>query len=411
MAAGRETVADAAGRFSFEALPQGKTVIYAAKDDLFGSALATTTPLKIALSRPILQGRDEALAREIWDNNIAGKVTDSVLNLDDWRSQDDFLRGLRRAQRSGDEWRIAGALGRWQATDSAQSRQIAREILDAMAPSEARTGAYLSAALGTDDAALSKRALELARAQFESATTEIYTRERQLYQAAVTTERQDGTQAGALALRAALAFTLKNRPAQSRVEGAREVATGRNEALSRVVDIVALGSPALLRELLSNIESGSGAQVSALARAIPVVARARGYESAKPLLEELRDFPVPTLDTEGGRLLYDVDYALGYAVQQTIPIIGAIDPAAALEWARTVKGDEQSARALASAARFQSLAVAAPLLREAVAKIGSDNAPRVATYAYERDKKLGVELFKIARQKAETDNKSFDDER
>ncbi len=404
VAAGRETRADDAGRFSFDALPQGQTVIYAAKDELFGSAQATTAPLEIALARPTLQGRDEELAREIWAKNIEGAVEDEVLDLDDWRNQNDALRGLRRAQRSGEQWRIAGALGRWQASDSAQSWEIAREILDEMAPSEARTGAYLSVALNADDAALTKRALEIARAQFESATTEIYERERQMYQAAVLTERQDGTGAGALALRAALAFTLKNRPAQSRVEGAREVATGRGEALSRVVDIVALGSPALLRELLDNIDNGSGAQVSALAQAIPVFARTHGYEAAQPWLEELRDFPAPALNTNAHPLLYDVDFALGYAVQSVIPVIGATDATAALEWARAVQGDEQSARALASAARFAPQDVAAVLLREAAETIGSDNAPRVAAAAYERDARLGAELFEIARQKAEADS-------
>ena len=406
VAAGRQTRADDAGRFAFEALPSSENMIYAAKDDLFGSAPSSRNPLEIPLSKLEPQGRDENLAREVWAQNVAGKVDESVLDLDDWRNQDDFLRGLRRAQRSGNEWQIANALGQLKPTDSPESSEIAREILSEMAPSEARTGAYLSVALGADDAALTQSALDLARAQFEMATTDIYSRERQLYQAAVLTERQDGTQAGALALRAALAFTLKNRPAKSRIEGAHEVATGRNEALSRVVDIVALGSPALLRELLGNIESGSGAEVRARAEAIPIVARAHGFDAAKPLLEELRNLSVAAPDAKERPMIYDVDYALGYAVQNLIPIIGPTDAATSLELARQVKGDEQSARALASAARYQSLDVAASLLREAVSKISSEDAPRVAAYAYERDQKLGLELFEIARQKAETAAKS-----
>ena len=404
--AGRETRADDAGRFSFDALPAGKNIVYAAKDDLFGSAPIAQSPLEVALAPLQPQGRDEKLAREMWTQSVAGKIDESTLELDDWRKGDDFAGRLRRAQRSGEERQIAYALGQWKPSDGDESLAIARDSLDAMAPSEARTSAYLRLALQSGDAAVTERALELARAQFEKETTEISTREDQLYRAAVLAERRDGAQAGALALRRALAYTLRNHPEQSRSEGAMQTAVGRNAALTDATSIVAQGSPALLDELLKTIETGSGFAVRARLEAIPVVARAHGFEAALPMLEELRQIPEPTLDLKQGYQSFDANWSYGQAANEMISIIGPTDAGAALALARTVAGDEQRARALASAARFQSLAVAAPLLREATEKMSSEDAPRVAAYAYERDEKLGLELFEIARRKADDDMKS-----
>ena len=411
--AGRQTRADDAGRFSFEALPAGKNVIYAAKDDLFGSAPASQSPLEIALSRPQAQPRDEVLARELWANNVAGQTDQSTLDLDQWSQSGDFAGKLRVAQRSGNPWQIGAALGRLKPTDSLAAQTLAREILNEMAPSEARTGAFLEIALSSGDAALTDLALELANAQFEEQTTDSQSREAQLYQAAVLTERRDGAQAGALVLRRALAYTLRTHPEQSRVEGGYQTAIGRNETLGRIAaPIVAQGSPALLRELLETIETGSGFAVMARLEAIPVIARVHGYKAAAPALEELRQLPAPAAEGETGYRGFDANWAYRQAIGDIIPIIGPTDAATALELARKVEGDdEQRGRALASAASFQSLAVAAPLLRKAAEKIGSENAPRVAAYTYERDEKLGLELFEIARRHIETEMKAPINER
>ncbi len=404
--AGRETRADDAGRFRFEALPDGKNTVYAAKDDLFGSAPSTQQPLEIALSRPAPQSRNEALARELWANNVAGKADENVLGLDDWQKSEGFEAQLRTAQKSGEEWQIASALSQWKPSDGAPTLALAREILAEMKPSEARTDAYLQLAINSEDADFTERALELAKAQFDTKTAETRTRERQLYLASVLIERRDGADAGAFALRTALAYTLQTHPEQSRVEGAMQTAIGRNEALMNAASRVAAGSPALLRELLGTIETGSGFAVRALAEAIPVLAQAHGLEAATPFLEELAAIPAPTLDMKLRYQSFEPDWAFGQAVHDMMPFVGPTDAAAALEWARKVEGDEQRARALASAAHYQSLEVAAPLLREAVEKIGTEDAPRVAAYAYGRDQTLGLELFEVARRKADDEMKS-----
>ncbi len=411
--AGRQTRADDAGRFSFESIPAGENRVYAAKGDLFGSAPASQSPLEIALSRPQAQPRDEVLAREVWANNVAAQTDQSTLDLDQWSQSSDFAGKLRVAQRSGNPWQIGAALGRLKPTDSPAAQAIARETLNEMAPSEARTGAFLEIALSSGDAALTDRALELANAQFEEQTKDSQSREAQLYQAAVLTERRDGAQAGALVLRRALAYTLRNHPEQSRVEGGYQTAVGRNETLGRIAaPIVAQGSPAMLRELLETIEPASGFAVMARLEAIPVIARVHGYKAAAPVLEELRQLPAPAAEGEMGYRGFDANWAYRQAIGDIIPIIGPTDAATALALADKVEGDdEQRGRALASAARFQSLAVAAPLLREAAEKIDVENAPRVAAYAYERDEKLGLELFEIARRHIETEMKDPINER
>ena len=407
--AGRQTRADEAGHFSFDALPAGKNIVYAAKDNLFGSAPSSLEPLEIKLSKLAPQGQDETLAREIWDKAMAGKTDDNTLDLDQWREGggEGFLAQLRRAQKTGYAWQIASALGQWKSTNSPESLVIAREIVDEMESLEARTDAVLALAVSSGAADLTASALELTKSQFAAQTTDTRRRENQLYLTAVLTERHDGAQAGAFALRTALAYTLQTHPANSRVEDARQIAVGRNEALADAASIVAQGSPALLNELLETIEPGSGFALRALGNAIPVVARARGFEAAAPLLEELRTMPEPSLDLKIRYTDFDPAWSYGQAVNHVLPLIGPTDAGAAMALARKVVGDdEQRGRALARAARYQSLDVAAAMLREATEKISSEDAPRVALAAYERDAKLGLELFEIARQKADADMKS-----
>ena len=117
--------------------------------------------------------------------------------------------------------------------------------------------------------------------------------------------------------------------------------------------------------------------------------------------------PEPTLDLKIRYQDFTPSWAYGQAVSEVISIIGPTDAATSLALARQVEGDdEQRGRALAKAARYQSLDVAAPLLREATEKISSEDAPRVAAAAYARDEKLGLELFEIARRKADDDMKN-----
>ncbi len=404
VAAGRETRADETGKFSFEALPAGKNMVYAAQGELFGSAPSSLAPLAIALSKPEPQGRDEALAREIWAQTMVGEPDYEVADLDQWQGGENFLTQLRAAQRSGDQGQIGYALGQLKPTDSPEAQAIAREILGEMPESEARADAYLRIAISSEDKALTERALEEAQAQFDKIATRDSAREYQLYLAAVLTERRDGADAGAFALRTAMAHTLKTHPQDSRVEGVMQTEVGRNEALANAAPWVAQGSPALLRELLQTIDAGSGFGLRARREAVPVVLRVHGFEAAALLLEELRAMPEPTLDMKIRYVDFDPDWAYGQAVSEIIPLVGPTDAGAALKLAREVEGDdEQRGRALALAARYQSLDVAAPMLREAVEKVSSDDAPRIAASAYERDEKLGLELFEIARTKADDD--------
>lgn len=134
---------------------------------------------------------------------------------------------------------------------------------------------------------------------------------------------------------------------------------------------------------------------------MPVVARTHGLAAALPLLNEIKAKATPTLDIERNYSIFDPDYAYGTAVTDLMPLVGAGSPARALKLAQSVQNDEQRARALVRAAAFQTPAVAAPLYREAAAKIYFENAPRLAAQVWARDPKLGLELFAIVRGRLE----------
>lgn len=353
------------------------------------------------MSKPQLQGRDEALARQIWAETVTPDDK-SPDKLDDWSAASlAFADAMARAQASGAQWKIAKAAARWQKGDSLE---LLRAGLEQVTTPGERTQAFLKAAIQTGDADLGKRALEIADADLHLPTDNDW-REDNLYLFAVLSERLKGEDAERTALSRALEFTIQNHPEKSRIEGAYQTAVGRNEKFCDAASLVALGSAGLLREVLDSIEDGSGFKVRALAEVAPVVAT-HGLEAAYPLLNELKALPAPTLDLEPHYVSFDVDWAFGQAVHDLMPMIGAKSPAKALELARQVEGDEQRGRALASAAAFQTLAIAAPLYREAVAKMDTDNAPRVAALAWERDPKLGRELFAVARRKAEDEMKN-----
>ncbi|BCM93017.1 hypothetical protein IAD21_04904 [Abditibacteriota bacterium] len=398
--AGRETRADADGHFAFAALPNGQNTVFAAKDGNFGSAPAKT-PLAIKLQPLRAQGQDQELAEQMWAD-LQRELDDDTMGLKEWLTPPAFEEAMKAAQATGQVHQIAEVAARWQKGDSLE---VLRGGLETITQPDQRADNFLQAALATNDAGLMKRALEESEAIFKGPTISILWREPQLYRAAVLRERLNGAEDGRLAMSRALAYTLQNHPEKSRIEGAMRTQVGRNEALYEAIPIAAQGSPAMLREVLDSIDDGSGFEMSALAQAIPVVAKTHGFVAVEPLLKELKTAPTPTLDTERGYSSFDRQWAYGQAVHDIISLIGLKNPAKALELARGVEegqhGDEQRARALASAAKFQTLTVAAALYREAVKTIGTDDAPRIAATVWERDPKLGLELFGIARQKTE----------
>lgn len=153
--AGRETRADDAGHFAFESLPAGQNLIYAAKAGRGGSALSNASPLVIALQKPELQGRDETLAREIWAETLRDAADPDASGLKDWLASPSFDDAMKAAQKSGDSSKIAEVAARWKSGDSLE---LLKSGLDLLTEPNARTDAYLRAALATGDAALGRRA-------------------------------------------------------------------------------------------------------------------------------------------------------------------------------------------------------------------------------------------------------------
>ncbi|RYX82152.1 hypothetical protein EON83_20760 [bacterium] len=399
--AGRETRADASGHFKFAALPSGQNTVFAAKDNAFGSAPGAAK-LDIKLQPLLPQGQDKAFAEQLWAQLKQPTGQRALKTLQEWQTPPNFEADMKAALAAGDINTIENIAERWKKGDSLESL---RAGIDALKPPERHADALLKAALATKDRKMMEQALEESEATFKGQTTSLYWREPQLYMSAVLRERLNGAEDGQLAINRALAYTQQNHPEKSRVEAAVQTQVGRNQALSDYAKIAAQGSPALLRSVLDFIDDGSAYTIKALAEAIPVVVKTHGLAAATPLLVELKTTPVPTGDLEQNYVVFNPAWAYGQAVQEIIPLIGAQNPAKALELAKQVavsdQGPEQRARALASAAQYQTPAIAAPIYREAVKLIDAHSAPRIAALVWERDPKLGAELFAVARQKAE----------
>ena len=411
VAAGKSAVADANGHFSFKDLPAGEITVYAALNGNFGSATAAgAAPVSIELAPMKAQGTDVELGRDAW-REVYRESEGKDFYARDWvLAQLNAVQGetFESLQASAGEpptpnhdWSLASQLTKWApklgaGNRVAQIESVARGIQEP----ETRASAWLDAALAVPgDTELNARALREADALLARAATDMGSRESNLYRVAVVTERVEGEKAGAAALDKAIALTLKTRGAKT-VQNAGYVESGRDGFLAMYAEVVAQGSPELLRRLVNNIAPEAGDRVAALANAVPVVARARGVEAALPLLEELRAMPQPERTPGEFRSSQnEPQYAFDTTARRIAPLLAATSPARALELARRISDNGGRARALASVAAWQAPDMAAGLWREAVTIGDSGDTPRFAAQAFDKDAKLGRELFELARSR------------
>ena len=420
VAAGKTTQADANGQFQLKNLPAGEVTVYAALDGSFGRAMsAGEAPVKIELKPIQAQGVDVELGRDAWR-----EVINETQNGEDFYARNWVLAQLNAAdgetfaqlQASAAEpptpnhdWSLYTQLQKWAPrldgdNRAAQIESVARGIQDP----ETRLTAWLDAAIKVgDDTAVGERALREAKEITARAASDISQREYNLYRVAVVTERARGAQAGAAALDEAISLTLKSHGPKNFVKGGYYTA-GRDGTLAYMAEIVAQGSPQLLRRLLVNIAPEAGDDVAALGKAIPVVAQTHGVEAALPLLEELRALPKPDFAPDDSHTMQnEPQFAFDMAARRLVPLLGANSPERALELARRISDEGGRARALASAATFAAPETVAPLWREAVTLGDIGDTPRFAARAFERDAQLGRELFALARTRGEN-SESYD---
>ncbi len=416
VAAGRETLADATGHFAFKDLPSGDISAFAAKDGQFGQALAAPgKPVQIVLQPQQMQGVDAALGREIWRQALEdaqGKDYYAVTWLVPQPGEaggEDNLETLKRMagepSTPAHDRQMVGLIKKT-APQLQKSGQLAAldAAFAAISIRELRLSAMLDAALVTRDKTLGQRALAEAGEVLPTRPPDNDWREPNLYRLALVEENLNGEDAGSKALNTAIQWTIDHRPAKEfREKNGSD--PGRDQWLSWEAPVVAEGSPALLKHLISTISPDEGRDVYALGEAIPVVARAHGIEAALPLLEQLRQMPRPNFEGTSHASNNEPDYAFGQAARRLIPILGEQSPQRALELARRVSNEQHRNRALAGAARFQKGEEAAKLWREIVGSANTTDAPRFAAQAWQIDPKLGLELFDIARQKVESEMK------
>ena len=408
VAAGRETRADGTGKFVFAGLPSGNFAVFAAKDGQFGSELNAARPIQ--LRKQGLQGVDEALAREIWQEVVRDAQGKQFYALNWVQNQlsagGDTLTVQLQNALAATENRDMALLSATEKWDGKTDVVALTSALEEIKNPDYRLYAFLSAATKADDQTLGARALQEAETVFGLTEKETWWREMNLYRAAVVAEKFDGPKAGSKALNRAIAYTLKNHGEKSEFKNGSQTETGRDEMFRLQAGVVAAGSPALLRQLLESIEPGSGYDAWAYAEAIPVVAKTRGVEAALPLLDELEKMPEP--QQQGDRQISNMkpEFAFGQAARGIISLLGQTSPDAALALARRVKSETHRPRALANAARFQKGEVAARLWREAVERARAEEAPRMAAQAGEFGPKLGVQLFEIARGRVENESKN-----
>lgn len=418
VAAGKETLADATGKFKLADLPDGEVTVYAALNGRFGSAVsAGNAPIQIELAPMKAQGVDVELGRDAWREVV--NESDDKFYARDWvvgelnaAAGETFAQLQAAAQEPPTlyhDYSLLEQLTKWAPKLGADNRvaqieSVARGIQDP----ETRLNAWLDAAIAIgDDAKVNERALSVADEVMARAATDINSREYNLYRVAVVTENARGEKAGAAALDKAISVTLQSHGPKNYTQKGYYT-TGRDGTLANMAGIVAKGSPVLLQRLRVNISPGEGDDVAALGEAIPVVARTHGVEAALPLLEELSVIPKPNFSQSDGHSgQSEPQYAFDVSARRIAPLLAAKDPARALELVRRISDNDGRARALALVAPFQPPAVAASLWREAVT-IGDVNAtPRFAAQAFESDPKLGRELFELARVRGASAN-SYD---
>ena len=409
-AAGKTAVADAQGNFQFVDLPNGEVAVYAALNGNFGSAIATDdTPVKIELSPLKAQGTDVELGRDAWREVInetqnggdfyARDWTLAQLNATDGETFGALQAAAGEPPTPAHDWSLAAQLAKWAPKLGAENRVAQLEsVTGGIRNPEIRLMAWLDAALAlSDDLSVNQRALREADEVTAKTSVEPEWREANLYRLAVVAERVAGEKAGAAALDKAIAVTLKTRGPKT-VQNENGIQQGRDGYLAMYAEIVAQGSPALLRRLVNNIAPENGDNIAALGEAIPVVARERNLEEALTLLEELRALPRPNFAPGEPQLSRNSpDYSFDVAARRIAPLLAATSPARALELARRIGDNGGRARALASVAPLQAPDVAAGLWREAITIGDIGDMPRFAAAAFEKNATLGLELFELAR--------------
>jgi hypothetical protein len=410
VAAALETSADATGHFRFEGLPAGVTNVYAAKDGQFGQAtLSPNTPLQIDLKPLGTQKVDAEMGRQIWRETLQATAGKDYFAADwiRWKLKDekpDDLENLRRealVPPTPDHDDSLSYLIVQSAPFLQKTNQLSAldEVLPGISIREIRLKALLGAALATDDKPLMQRAMNEAQQVLVTRPPDTAWREDNLYDIAVLTEKLNGTQEGIKTLDVAINWTLGHHPEKAYRKDGRAMEEIRDEVLVNQAANVARGSVEMLRHLLTFISPEESRNLEALSRAIPVVAKTHGLQIARPLLEEISKMPRPTTEENVTRYRDSPQWYFNAAARELVPLLGKESPQRALELAHRITDGPFKDRALLSAAKFQSEAVANQLYSELVQKGDLSNAPRYAALAWATDKKLGVELFEIARQR------------
>jgi hypothetical protein len=417
-AAGQNSVSKADGGFELTGLPAGPVLVVAQRDREVGTVTSGAEPVELRLAPAKLQPTDLKLAAAIYDELLVsgqGKGKGALAMVLAHRSLlgrnfDQHFEALASRPGGTADWELGGLAMTVLAddkTDKAISSDRLRRIVGAISRPQLRLNILLQISLKGQDPALREDAWQTAKGlnagldKAPAADDEMWARMSTLWPMAVVVEREEGTEAGFKVLDSAMALVLKRYPEKAGAKDEDGTETQGN-FLQMAAEIVAQGSPELLRRLLTQIDPESGYYVQALGQAIPVVAKHHGYEAAKPLLDELQKLPEPKTDA-GNALNRRPGYAFIEAVRQSIPYFGAQSPQEALALARRMpeaRGDGdrwggERVSALAVAARYLPAAQAAPLWREVIQDAGS--APRYAAWAYAQDPALGREMFAAAR--------------
>lgn len=413
VAAGKETRADDKGHFVLEGLPEGEFLVSSAKDGKFGNAIAadTAAPIRLELKPIKAQDVDVEAGLSTW-RDVARDGVEAKFYALDWLNwqlaapKGDTFESLKRADDGPttimNDRILSSRIAKF-APQLPKENRVARleELIKGINSPEIRLSAWLGAAKKIDDPEVGKRALKEADTVLQSTPPEFGWRENNLYNIAVVTEKVQGTDKGIEALNRAMKVTLARHPEKPARENGRQSEITRDQMLRFQAEVVAEGSKTMLRQLLDTIDPESGENVQAYSAAIPVVAQTHGIEEALLLLEELVKLPKPET-REGQRSLNgDPQWAFNQAARRLIPLLGKKSPQQAVELANRIT-DQSRAAAWSAAAQFQTPEAAAKLWRDAVQNAEVPDAPRFAAQAWERDHKLGAEMFALARQKAQT---------
>jgi len=401
-AAGIETTADEAGRFSLSPIPSGKTEVIAYKDD--GFALASSDAARLDLKPQTLEATDADLARQ-----IIVALKEQTKNTQYWSrnslsveaAMPDFDTGAAKVG-AGNVEGVYRLIMRFAADPSVGEEKWTALLQSVKSPSDRLfAGAFwiCKVPVISDNAAteglLTSFSNDVATVEKPENAGNKWQNAGGIFGAAALAERLGKTDAADTLFERGNAYVQKNFPEKGTVDNPSQDDT------FGVFGSFGTVSPRFFNKILTLVDNDSPAYSRILHDGAPVLARLNGLDAARPFLDKLKNAPTPKPDSNGNSS--PIGWSLGDATFKSIRAGGKSNPQLALDLAQSLpKGtqggfDDWRTKALCEAAFFQPTAQAASLWRESLPLLEGSEAMKYITRIADSDEPLARGLYETVR--------------